>query len=1584
MLLLSGWSIGVTSASNLNSQIGSEYDEMEEIEPKFQPFSSASSSTHQIKQSSGFIHSPYGSFDPIQHPIPLGPENIVDLHALDRTRFALVQSNSADLTSLHQNLQDKGMVVIETIPDDTFIIKIPIQFNSAKTLLELSSMDGVRWAGELPIAWRVSSQVASIAGRDAITVDLDITPAPDLTDIQLKQLQSDLESVSESVPARDICDAHLCQPKSVNAIWIPVLAMDGRILHIDQASKLTIHNSVASDIAGINQALVDSANTLNGSGEVIAISDTGLDADHGDFDGRVRAVYNQFGPDNSALDSNSGHGTHVAATLLGDGSGDVSALGMVPAATFHFYQLEVDSSGILARWGSLYDMFSHAWQNSARIQTNSWGNENLVGEYSSDSRSADAFIVDNPRFLVLFSSGDLGEDGANTVTPPGSAKNVLTIGASTTGSMGSDPEGSVPDFSSKGSTLDGRIKPDMVAPGVMICSARAEEASSAQGESCSSTTHSDGTTPLYMALNGSSMATAVAAGGATMVRQYLRTDVGITEPRSDLIKALLINGAEDIGAANIPNPSEGWGQIDVANSITPNEDGTDLDLLFDDSRELDPGHSFVYTFVVDSSTDFDVTLAWVDREASIIANQSAAKLVNDLDLTATSPDGTVYHGNVFSNGFSTTGGIADRLNNVERIKIPAGNGGIWSISVGHAGGMTQSFALVSTGILQEQLVADLTVFEGSLSTSILAPLQGDTILIEASWRNQATQPSGAYTIEIEDLTEGTILYTLEKTSLGAGVTTSLSFPHVFQTTGDHLLELRIDTEDTVVELNDENNGVNNNHYQLTVEISQIGVRITPLMEDGSVPVTPSDLEQALTKTLDPSTGSLLTYEFLMQNEGTSAISVGLSVTPVQRVDEQGILQSPIDEWWKLLNETGPWDLAASGDVGDSKVVTLTLEDVDADLENPAGPRYALPGNFVNDLNLFDKDAPTISHTIRITSVVERVEGLFTIQAGTGNDLGAKPGQTAAYSLSIRNTGNGDTQYSVSCDSPNQWIVNIANSGSSSVVLDPLSRLQFLPLPIHVRIPATDGGEPAAGVTEDITCVTTSVQDSSVTKTDVATVTVFESYDYKVDLEDEDGNLLGALALAEDRAVLNGDMSETTVVVSNDGNIRMDFTMTVSSSLNTWATQLVYGQQQTSEQLQFSIEAGESATVTVQMMVPENAEMNTRNTLTLRTTLQGGEMVVNATRFIVQEIAALDASEDSTISLSLGQTGTTEVWIRNAGNVPLSLTWSIGTLPEDWVGGFQSLIPSTLDMNREALVTVGLDVPGNLPVGMMDITVPVIVEATTPGMETVTHTFQLNVEIMPSIYVELSSDSMTLNDIKSGSSGAFIISVTNLGNQPSGFSFQVSELSNWNIEINPTTVDSIPVGESVEITVEASPRKSASPGLASFVFWANSTDSGSDSTITNNEILLEVSRSRDDSCSGIGCLMVSLGLPKWTLAIVFLVVLSGLGVVLLRMRKESENNLSPDEELIPSGSALHSGSKTERRAMALETGSAGEVLSKSVSDDEISDVISSSAPSLPPPVPVPPGAMPLPPGGLPEGWTMDQWVAYGHLWYEQNT
>ena len=175
------------------------------------------------------------------------------------------------------------------------------------------------------------------------------------------------------------------------------------------------------------------------------------------------------------------------------------------------------------------------------------------------------------------------------------------------------------------------------------------------------------------------------------------------------------------------------------------------------------------------------------------------------------------------------------------------------------------------------------------------------------------------------------------------------------------------------------------------------------------------------------------------------------------------MYQPRDEWWKLINETGPWTLAPFGEEGDRIVVTLNMSDMDTDLSNPDDAVYAFPGTFVSDLNLFDTNAPTISHSIRLTAIVERVEGLFTLIAGT-QGLGAEPGDFAVFSLSIKNTGNGPTQYTVSCETSDRWTIHIGNSQSSELTLEPLNRLQFLPLPIRIRVPPAQGGEPAAGTT----------------------------------------------------------------------------------------------------------------------------------------------------------------------------------------------------------------------------------------------------------------------------------------------------------------------------------------------------------------------------------------------------------------------------------------------------------------------------------------------------------------------------------------
>lgn len=1575
ILFLSVWSGAVSASTDLSNQSQIEPNSENPHQQPFWQVAEPTQSHYELRQSTGIIHSPYGPFDPLVDPIPLGPENLYDSMALERTGMAIVQSSSPDLTAMLTILQELNLPIIDMLPDDSVIVRVDAMENPSiiSTLMDDKS---IRWAGTLPIAWRVSPDLSFLAGRGGIIVDIDITPAPDLEPREIIALSADLASISEDSSEYQICDQYLCQPRLIDSYWIPVLAMDGRVLRADIASIYAVQNTNASLIGGIQDARLTSDLSLNGSGEVLAVSDTGLDEDHGDFGNRIRAIYDQFGPDNSHADTNSGHGTHVSATLLGDGSGDSDAEGMVPAATFHFYQLEADTNGLLARWGSLYEMFSHSWQNNARIQTNSWGNQNLAGEYSSDSRSADSFLVDYPRFLVLFSAGDLAAGG---ITPPGTAKNVITVGASTTGSFDSTTEGSVASFSSRGTTADGRIKPDIVAPGVAICSARAQEAQLASGDSCSSATHSGTETPLYMTLDGSSMATPVAAGAATMVRQYLRESQSITEPRSDLIKAILINGAEDIGEPNIPNSAEGWGQLDLDNSLFPSSSDQSLNLFYDYSRELLPSHSFVYTFDLVGLYGLDVTLVWIDEEGSAVADQSASRLVNDLDLQVVSPDGTVYLGNNFASGFSTSGGLEDRLNNVERVRLPTGSStGSWSIIVGHAGGSIQNYAIVLTGLASETQSPDLTVFSDSLSTSILNPLQGDTLLIEAVWKNQAAAPTGTYSIEVKDLTAGTTIHNSVRSSLAGGIIDSVSFPHSFSTTGMHELELRLDSDSEVSELNDEISGVDNNWIRIFVNVSQIGVRLTPLMEDGSVPSNPAELSQAMVRTLDPRDASWVLFELEMRNEGTSEISVGLSVSPVQLLGDNGVLYQPQDEWWKLINESGPWTLAPFGEDGDRTVVTLNMSDMDTDLSSESDVVYALPGTFVSDLTLFDTNSPTVSHSIRLNAVVERVEGLFTVVAGT-ESLGAEPGELAVFSLSIKNTGNGPTQYTVSCESTDRWTISIGNSQSSEITLEPLSRLQFLPLPIRVRVPNAVDGIPPAGFTQDVECTTTSVMDQTLQTTELATVTVLESLDFFPELFDSDGNALGPIAVAESRPVLNGDTIVTDLLISNDGNVPMDFTVNAFSSLNTWPIQMTEGTNVQSAEMSVSIPAGGSKTVSIATIVPLTAEMGDSNLITVRTTLEDGPTVTNSTRLLVQEIATLDLSWEPVMNVALGVPGTTDIHAHNVGNIELDISLTMGTLPEGWSGGFLSGREFPMDMNQQATIQVGIELPGALSAGLIDTQVSVIIEARTPGGETAFYTVDMAIEVSPSIWLSATSEQNSIEGI-STEGETFEITVANLGNIPSDAELQIIVPDNWNIVSDQNTF-SLAAGESVTVSVSITPGPDASNGLTSVLFYVNSTNDDELFTISNGSMELGISKARDSSRGGLGGVLDAIGLPDWTLALFFLSLLSAAVVYGVRMRKSSSTLVNPDEELIPKGSALLSGSLSERRAAALETSSSGEVLTGGVSDEEIQAALVQSSASPPPPSPD--GAPPLPLSGLPDGWTMEQWAAYGHLWWEQN-
>ena len=336
--------------------------------------------------------------------------------------------------------------------------------------------------------------------------------------------------------------------------------------------------------------------------------------------------------------------------------------------------------------------------------------------------------------------------------------------------------------------------------------------------------------------------------------------------------------------------------------------------------------------------------------------------------------------------------------------------------------------------------------------------------------------------------------------------------------------------------------------------------------------------------------------------------------------------------------------------------------------------------------------------------------------------------------------------------------------------------------------------------------------------------------------------------------------------------------------------------------------------------------------------------------------------------------------KRQGNVPLLIELTLGTLPEGWSGGILTGSTFSMDMNRDSVVNITLQLPSGTPPGTQSNKVPVIIQSTSPSLSTETVTIDLDVTVLPSVWLEIKSATPSIQGIAEGEETTLVLEVQNKGNTESPILINHEELDGWTVKYQWPAEDLEP-GENYEITVSITPRKSAEDGLIQLRFYANSTSQDSMVTLTNSSFVFDVSKSKSSNQGGISGLFETLGLPAWTLAVLFVVALGALISLGIRARQEF-SPVDSDEELIPRGSALQAGTKEERRAAALDTYTTGDVVTGGVSESEINETLQATVPTLPTHQ-VPEGAMPLPITGLPDGWSMEQWVAYGHLWWEQN-
>ena len=626
------------------------------------------------------VRVPGYAFDPLRDGEP--ELAVADRASESATGLRLVQLAGPPTSERYAALAAAGLRILQYYPYDTYLVWAdPAAAERARAL------PFVRWVGSFHPAYKLGSTLAGRSGRIAnlvafVYVDGEAQPVVDrlsatggaLVRVAKASADGAFQTVELEADASTIPEL----ARNPNVIWLgfrsprPVLE--------DEMSDQIVAGNHPGGVPVVGYAAHLATLGVDGTGVIWAISDTGVDWDHPDLASHIVGGFTPATGANCTIPGQpgsdcptGGHGTHVAGIVAGDataGFADVDGflygLGVAPATGIYAINVFADIT--------LQEMTKVALLGGAIGSNNSWSTTGTAGAgYTADARLEDILVrdgnLDTPSFaepfIQVFSAGNSGP-GSSTITEPKEAKNILSVANSLNFRAGSID--SIAGSSSRGPALDGRTLPTLAAPGSTIASTRNDT-----GGVCA--TAIAGTNSLYAFCSGTSMASPHTAGAVVLAAEWWRTGHAGADPSMAMAKALLVNSAIDMGAADIPNNNEGWGRVNITRVIQPAAQTIHLD---QQSVLSGTGQQVTRVFNLDDPAQpLRVTIAWSDAPGAAGANPA---LVNNLDLEVVH-DGQTYRGNVFSAGASVPGGVADSLNNLENVYVTAPVAGAVTVTI---------------------------------------------------------------------------------------------------------------------------------------------------------------------------------------------------------------------------------------------------------------------------------------------------------------------------------------------------------------------------------------------------------------------------------------------------------------------------------------------------------------------------------------------------------------------------------------------------------------------------------------------------------------------------------------------------------------------------------------------------------------------------------------------------------------------------------------------------------------------------------------------------------------------------------------
>ncbi|MCU1290661.1 MAG: hypothetical protein JWN60_2890 [Acidobacteria bacterium] len=673
------------------------------------------------------VNLPYGRFEPEinQAEQSLG----FDLQKAETAdkNYYIVQFGGIAKDEWLESIREAGAEIVQYVPHQAFIV-----YGDGEAIGKISNHSKVRWMGKYAAEQKMSPQLEEFSARqenDTAMYDIAVFAKTDLAEISNRFADTVTGKIKHQIklPSNFFNILRVEMPVSELS---KVSAMPG-VFRIDPYTQPVIEDERSAQIVAGNYLSTTSISGpgynplsqfgVDGTNVTVAVVDDGISIPgNGGF--YITSSNAIDGPLHGASSGASGGHGHLNASIIAgsapfgalDSLGYNYGLGIAPGASV--INIPFQKSGYTGNDAmAMDDAVSTTGPNTvpAIIANNSWGNGANGNAYDAYASMYDGFVHDASAassfdpLTLIFSAGNCGNApsglscaGQTGFTRPKVAKNIITVGNSenirTEILSSANNIDDLASSSSRGPAADGRIKPDITAPGTVITGARAGNGGGLDGGAIDN---------HHYYSSGTSHSAAQISGAAALFAQYWKRIRAGLNPSPAIIKAAIINSAQEMNGVNagttIPNGNEGWGRINMKHMLNT---GVPMKQIDQENTFSGAGDSIkIEGTVSDSTKPVRVTLVWTDPPGI-----SDPALVNNLDLSVTIGNFT-YKGNVFSGGRSTTGGSADTINNVENVflpaGIPAGTPYVVQVSaasingdgkIGNADSTDQSFALIAS------------------------------------------------------------------------------------------------------------------------------------------------------------------------------------------------------------------------------------------------------------------------------------------------------------------------------------------------------------------------------------------------------------------------------------------------------------------------------------------------------------------------------------------------------------------------------------------------------------------------------------------------------------------------------------------------------------------------------------------------------------------------------------------------------------------------------------------------------------------------------------------------------------------------